>query len=249
MKPGEKFRQARTHHRVTRKAVMAALKLTYDQVNHGENNKNHNALLQMIEHYAQVWGIPQSWFYDGQANPVPPPAAPKPEVTFPASVLEKPLRYQPGDTVILPLWKSVYAAADGDCWFYDEAVEQESFPALFLDAEPEKFFLAQILGSSLEDLASTGDLLLIRRTTSPGLHTLVMAQSPEGHAVCKILRPGRTQPYELHSYNKQVPNITDCTGYSFIGEVRAMLLKSVLPPRPNIVWSFHQAIRVPYSQA
>lgn len=122
----------------------------------------------------------------------------------------------------------------------------EAIPALFLDADPKEFFLAQVVGHSLEDLAYTGDLLLVKKTVSPGLHSLVIARSPAKLSVCKILRPGKKQPYELHSYNQEHgATYTDIRDWVFIGEVRAIFLKSKMPPQPNIVWDSHRALRIP----
>lgn len=233
---------------VSRQSVMDQFAVSYDQVNRAENNQSHGLLIRLIDHYSANWLIPTAWFYDGEFSQPPSGQPSKPEVTYPVNqVTEKPSRYQPGDYANLPVWRSVYAS-DLDEFGYEEQGQHdtEAIPALFLDADPEQFFLAQVVGHSLEDLAYTGDLLLVRRTVSPGLHSLVIAQSPGKKSVCKILRPGKTQPFELHSYNKDHgANFTDIRDWVFIGEVRAIFLKSKVPPQPNIVWDSHRAIRVP----
>jgi len=244
MKPGDKFKLARKAKGVSRKEVMEEHSLSYDQINRAENNLNDALLRRLIEFYGPQWVVPEAWFLDGKTSEVP-DSTPQ-EVLYPLpSVSEKPFRYQPGDKALLPLWRSVFAAEDGDCWYSEDGQEVGEIPALFLDADPGQFFLAQIEGRSLEDLAFTGDRLLVRRTASPPVHSLILALSPEGYAVCKVLRPGTSQPYQLCSVNPDCPNITDLTGWKRIGEVRAIFLASVAPPRPNIVWDDHRPIRVP----
>lgn len=244
MNPGEKFKAARKKARATRQEIMAHLGLSYSQVNQAENNVNISALKTMIDHYGKVWAIPEAWFFDGKDNSVPTSTAQ--EVLYPiAQLAERPSKYQFGDVALLPLWKSVLASDGMDCEYAEEELIPEPVQALFLDAEPEHFFLAQIVGPSLEDMAYTGDRLLVKRTPRPSYNTLVMARPPQGNAVCKVLRPGKAQPYRLCSYNRDCPDIEDVTGWIFVGEVRAIFLNSAQPPKANIIWDYHRPLRIP----
>lgn len=242
--PGDKFKKARKKNGIPRQEVMQRTGLSYHQVNQAENNLHQSGLRKMISHYGPLWAIPEAWFYDGLDSPIP-KSVPQ-EVLYPITQThERPPRYQYGDQALLPLWQSVYAADNGDCYYSEEYVESIAVPALFLDAEIDAFFVARIIGPSLEPMAYTGDRLLVKKNPDPPLHSLVLARSPEGHAVCKVLRPGVTQLRRLCSFNPACPSFDDLAGWTMIGEVRAIFLDSAQPPLANIVWNQSGPIRIP----
>jgi hypothetical protein len=150
-----------------------------------------------------------------------------------------------GSRVLLPLWRGALAGEEDEYSFTDDGNEPEyvEVPAFMLTAEPERYRLIQVLGSSMGDRIGHTDLVLVLVTPAPPMGSIVVVKRDDGQGFIKVLRPGSPpMPFELHSLDERFPPIKQVKRWEFIGAITG-ILKPGGTRSPNIEWANGEPLR------
>lgn len=242
--PAAKFKLARLQNRIARQEIQESLSLSYSQVHQAESGRNDTALQRMIQHFGPVWAIPEDWFFDGCLNDVP-KGTPLEALYGPT---KSPSLISPshgGTHLNVLFWKTHFDKDAGSCWFSPKDAAFGPVPALFLDDDPDRFFVVQVEGANLGRLAGSGDLLLVKKAPAVTRDALSIVEVGSGRAECRIVRAIESGPFVVCDPATGEISPHGSSEWKLLGEVVAIFLKSVGPPLPNLVWDLHRPITVP----
>ena len=185
---------------------------------------------------AQAVGVPVDWLLDGMDS-----LPPRHQVLVRDASLSDPEPPR-SDEVQLPTWRGVIAA-DGDCELTEaDPPELSAVPSILAGNDPLNHILCIASGASLFPRVHNGGRIIVRLDRNPPNNSIVIAKSPAGTNLVKVLRQNEKGLLELDSLNPDFGQIANLEGWELLGYAIA-ILHSYEPGQANIEWDSSRPLK------